>query len=106
MAHRAPVRPDHGYHHVLERLGAAAMTAVAGPQRLPFLRQAMCLGGGSNEIQRNIISERILGLPREWAADREIPYRDVTRTSASSAPAGPGARGPTTPTDTRGEHPR
>jgi alkylation response protein AidB-like acyl-CoA dehydrogenase len=41
------------------------------------MRQASCLGGGSTEMQRNIISERLLGMPREYAADREKPFSEV-----------------------------
>ena len=37
-----------------------------------IFRQAWCLGGGSTEMQRNIISERVLGMPREPAADRGV----------------------------------
>jgi alkylation response protein AidB-like acyl-CoA dehydrogenase len=54
--------------------------------RASLSRQAMSLGGGSNEIQRNIISERVLGMPREWAADRDVPYRDVQRNAMPSGP--------------------
>jgi hypothetical protein len=41
------------------------------------MRQAAALAGGSIEMQRNIISERVLGLPRELAPDVGVPFDSV-----------------------------
>ena len=35
--------------------------------------------GGSNEIQKNIISERVLKMPKEPRFDTDRPFRDVPK---------------------------
>ena len=50
-----------------------------------LLRQSACIGGGTTEMARNVVSERVLGMPRERSADRDVAFRDVPRGPSNKA---------------------
>ena len=46
-------------------------------QQMALTVQSSSIAGGSDEIQRNIIGERVLGLPKEPQVDRDVPFKEL-----------------------------
>jgi len=82
------VRTDHA------RLSASLGAAMAGAgatawapgepgadlwARMLLYVPSLSIAGGTDEVLRNIVGERVLGLPKEPQVDRDVPFRELAK---------------------------
>jgi len=91
---RKALADEHGQHIMAlakDLAGAAAMLTDNGPLGAPvdlwhygyLFAPALTIGGGTSEVQRNIIAERVLGLPHDIDVEQGGTWSEARRPGAS-----------------------
>jgi alkylation response protein AidB-like acyl-CoA dehydrogenase len=75
----------YGMLHGYDPAGRRSLEEITGNPaasmvtELALFAQGPRIYGGTDEIQHNIIGERVLGLPKEPSVDRGVPFRDLPK---------------------------
>jgi alkylation response protein AidB-like acyl-CoA dehydrogenase len=74
-----------GMLHGYDRTSRETVVAATGEPMLPMVTEMALLSpapsiyGGTDQVQRNVIGERVLGLPKEPNNDRTTPFADLPK---------------------------
>jgi alkylation response protein AidB-like acyl-CoA dehydrogenase len=72
--------PEGILYHGYAMTGAHRDGDWRGPIQQRFLRsRANTIEGGTSEVMRNILGERVLGLPGDLRADSGMPWKEIPR---------------------------
>ena len=63
----------------LRLIGPEALARQGAWQNQFLGAPALHIAGGTDEVQKNVAAERVLGLPREPRRDRELPFEELPR---------------------------
>lgn len=81
---KASLLQQNGYR-AIDMIGTSAVLSVPGSNNLLqkvehawMFGAGLRIGGGTDEILRNVVAERVLGLPGDVRLDKNVPFREVS----------------------------